>query len=92
MGKVTLPLIYVLETGSGSERALIINAIKSENRLPYLADIQAIIESTGAIDYTIAAAQKHAVRANAMLTEYIPDSPYREALVALGNFAVERRY
>ncbi len=91
-GKVTLPLIHALETGSGAERAIIIEAIESKDHLPYLEQIQAAIASTGAIEYTKAAAKKHAEHAKAMLIDHIPASVYREALINLADFSVSRQH
>jgi octaprenyl-diphosphate synthase len=50
-GKPTLPLIYVLENGSDAEKQLIRGAIE-EGGIDKLDDIQAIVESTGALHYT----------------------------------------
>ncbi len=91
-GKVTLPLIHALETGSGAERAIIIEAIESDDHMPYLDKIQAAIDSTGAIEYTQKAAEKHAEHAKAMLIDHIDDSPYRQALIKLADFAVAREH
>jgi octaprenyl-diphosphate synthase len=89
-GKVTLPLIHVMQTGSEAERALVIEAIESEEHLPYLTEIQQAIEDTKAIEYTINAASHYARRAITVLVDHIPDSPYRDALAELAEFTVSR--
>lgn len=89
-GKPTLPLIYALQQGSPAEVCFIRDSIKngsSEN----LESILAIIESTGAIEYTASAAKQRAFEAQATLA-HIPDSPYRKALHELAEFVVERHY
>lgn len=88
-GKPTLPLIYAMEKGTAAERAVIRAAIKSDG-LAKLHDIQAIIESTGALKYTAARAQEAADEAIAALSG-IPDSIYKEAMIAIADFAVKRR-
>lgn len=89
-GKPTLPLIHAMRKGSKSEIALIRDAITNGNT-ENLESIIAIIESTGAIDYTANAAKQHALQANALLKN-IPESPYRKALHDLAEFVVERSY
>lgn len=88
-GKTTLPLIYAMENGSDSERKMIRAAIESDG-LPRLGDIQSIIESTGALRYTTARAQEAADIAIDSLTA-IPESDYKQAMIAIAEFAVKRR-
>ena len=88
-GKATLPLIYAMENGSTADKDLIRNAILSGG-LDQLADITAIIEKTGALQYTAARAQEAADSAVAALAD-IPDSPYKQALVTIAEFSVQRR-
>ncbi|MCP4298945.1 MAG: octaprenyl diphosphate synthase [Gammaproteobacteria bacterium] len=88
-GKATLPLIYAMRVGSESERALIRRAIV-EGGLKQLNNIQAIIESTGALDYTAERAHEAADIAINALAD-IPDSEYKQALISIAEFAVKRR-
>ncbi|MGH8168283.1 MAG: octaprenyl diphosphate synthase, partial [Woeseiaceae bacterium] len=84
-----LPLIYAMDNGTESERKMIRNAIESDG-LCKLGDIQSIIESTGALQYTSARAQEAADLAIDALTA-IPDSRYKQAMIAIAEFAVKRR-
>ena len=88
-GKTTLPLIYAMENGSDSDREMIRAAIASDG-LPRLGAIQSIIESTGALRYTTARAQEAADIAIDSLTA-IPESDYKQAMIAIAEFAVKRR-
>ncbi len=88
-GKATLPLIYAMEKGSASDRKLIRNAIL-DGGLDQLEKITAIIESTGALEYSAARAQEAADSAIVALSD-IPDSEYKQALIAIAVFAVQRR-
>ncbi|NNC76409.1 MAG: octaprenyl diphosphate synthase [Woeseiaceae bacterium] len=88
-GKPTLPLIYAMKNGSAAEREMIRNAIINGG-LDKLADIKAVIESTGALQYTAARAQEAADLAQNALVD-IPDSTYKQALMAIADFAVNRR-
>ena len=88
-GKPTLPLIYAMRTGTDAQRELIREAIRDGGR-EQMADIIAIIEATGALDYTAGRAREAADAAIAELVD-LPDNDYRSALVLLAEFAVQRR-
>jgi len=88
-GKATLPLIHAMREGNAEQRDLVRNSIV-EGGLDDLQRIQAVIESTGALQYTAARAQEAADQAIAALSE-IPDSDYKEALIAIAEFSVRRR-
>ncbi len=88
-GKATLPLIYAMQEGTADEKALIRKAIL-DGGLDQLENIQAIIKSTGALQYTAARAQEAADSAIAALVE-IPDSDYKQALITIADLSVQRR-
>jgi octaprenyl-diphosphate synthase len=88
-GKTTLPLIHAMKNCSEIERVRIRHAIE-DSSLANLGDIQAIIESTGALQYTAARAQEAADLAIDALSG-IPDSDWKDALIAIAEFAVNRR-
>jgi octaprenyl-diphosphate synthase len=88
-GKATLPLIYAMQRGDSAQRELIRNAIL-EGGLDDLESVRSIIESTGALQYTAARAQEAADVAIDALSE-IPDSDYKQALIAIAEFSVRRR-
>ncbi len=88
-GKPTLPLIYAMEKCSDIERKMLRNAIV-EGGLEKMDDIHDVIESTGALQYTATRAQEAAdIAINAL--SGIPASEYKEALIAIADFAVRRR-
>ena len=88
-GKATLPLIYAMQEGTADEKELIRKAIL-DGGLDQLENIQAIIESTGALQYTAARAQEAADSAVAALVD-IPDSDYKQALITIADLSVQRR-
>jgi octaprenyl-diphosphate synthase len=88
-GKATLPLIYAMQQGSAADKDMIRNAIL-EGGLEHLDQIQAVIESTGAIQYTEARAQEAADLAIRALSD-VPESDYKQALIAIADFSVQRR-
>ena len=88
-GKATLPLIRAMESGSADDKALIRAAVL-EGGIDRLDEIKGIIEKTGALDYTLSRAQEAADAAIGALAD-IPDSEFKQALVAIADFAVQRR-
>jgi octaprenyl-diphosphate synthase len=89
-GKPTLPLIYAMAHGSAAERHMIREAIETGGTRN-LTSIQLAIETSGGLRYTAERAQAEveiAIRALAPL----PQSKFRDGLIALAQFAVQRRY
>lgn len=89
-GKPTLPLIYALQHGSESERTAIRHAIEHGGR-EEMSTVAAAIQSTGALAYTREQALREA-RAAETAIAHLTDSVYRDALLQLCEFAVERKY
>ncbi|MCP5140936.1 MAG: octaprenyl diphosphate synthase [Zoogloeaceae bacterium] len=89
-GKPTLPLIYVMRNGAPEHAAVVRKAIEEGGR-EKIDEVIKAIESTDAIQYTTRLARQEADFAKAALAD-LPDSPYREALLALADFAVERSH
>ena len=88
-GKATLPLIYAMQQADPEDKKLIRNAI-IEGGLDQLEKITAIIETTGALEYTARRAQEAADTAIAALSD-IPDSDHKQALIAIAEFSIQRR-
>jgi octaprenyl-diphosphate synthase len=89
-GKPTLPLIYAMQHGNDAQKQVIRHAIEHGER-DRIDEIITIIQDTGAIDYTSQAALKEAEQAK-MALELLPNSVYKEALLSLADFSVERHY
>ena len=89
-GKPTLPLIYALKNGSTVEKTAIRRAIELGGR-EEMSAVVAAIQSTGALVYTREQAHREARAAEAAIA-HLRDSAYRDALLQLCVFAVERRY
>ncbi|MBZ4203238.1 MAG: polyprenyl synthetase family protein [Methylovulum sp.] len=89
-GKPTLPLIYAIKNGTPSEADIIINAIKMGDKNAF-QEVYRIIQRTKAIDYTEHCANQEAQQAIACLA-CLPDSEFKEALILLAKFSVQRTY
>jgi octaprenyl-diphosphate synthase len=88
-GKPTLPLIHAMKAGNEEQRALIRSAIVDGGR-ESMSEIRAVIEATGALDYTLRCARDAANAAIAAINT-LPENRYRQALLSLAEFAVSRR-
>lgn len=88
-GKPTLPLLYALWHANDNDAALIRDAIENANGLPHLNRILDVMNQTGALEYTRAKAHEEADKAIAALAA-VPDSDYKEALIALAHMSVDR--
>jgi octaprenyl-diphosphate synthase len=89
-GKPTLPLIIAMQRGDEATVTMIRRAITEQDA----SNIQAIcaaIEHTGALAYTAHLAQAEADRAKQAIAA-VPDSPFKEALLALADAAVARNH
>jgi octaprenyl-diphosphate synthase len=89
-GKPTLPLLRAMQTGTPKQADIIRNAIVHGGR-DNIKDVMKAIESTDAIEYTAHKARDEAEIALSML-ETTPASEYKNALINLAEFSVNRSY
>jgi octaprenyl-diphosphate synthase len=87
-GKPTLPLIHAMRQGNEAQSGLIREAIE-KGGYGMIGDVQAVIQQTGALEYTEALARREAEQAIGQL-EHLPDSESRRALEQLALFSVHR--
>ena len=89
-GKPTLPLIYAMRTGSAAQAQTVRHAIEQGGRDDFAAVLEAITQ-TGALDY----AREQATRESAIAcaaVESLANSKYRDSLIQLAAFAVDRNH
>ena len=89
-GKPTLPLIYTMRNGTKEQAEMVKKAIETGG-LETIDQIHEAIHSSGAIDYTSDCAKNEAKLAIDAL-EFLPNSQYKEALIFLANFSVNRNH
>ncbi|MED5412556.1 MAG: polyprenyl synthetase family protein [Pseudomonadota bacterium] len=90
-GKPTLPLIYAMENGTGSEKDLIREALKNEQLSEQiLQDVIEIVRNSGGLEYTKNQANTHAQAAQKCLAG-LPESQFRHAMEAMVDFSVNRK-
>ena len=89
-GKITLPLIEVLEQCTSAERLQLLDRLsqckEDETAVDYL---QGVVESTGGLMLAARTMQTYIDRATAILAQYA-DSPFRAALINLCAYIAQR--
>jgi len=89
--KITLPLIHALNRSSKSERRLIINTIKNENKNKTKVDeLIKLVKEKGGIEYAEEKMNFYRQTALAILHEF-PKNDYRDSLELMLNYVVERK-
>jgi len=89
-GKPTLPLIYAMQAADEEQLKSLRHAIE-HGGLDSLDRIVAAIRDSGALERTHEKAVAHASAAREALADLAP-SPFRDALAALADYSVERRF
>lgn len=90
-GKVTLPVILMLQRG-GPEAERIIHEVIADGQVTSEAwhVIRELLIRHEAIEATFERAHRHAERAKQHLLEAFPASPTREGLIALADYVIQR--
>lgn len=89
-GKPTLPLIYLMKHGDSTQKNLVRTCIEAGDESQFDLILRAITDS-GALEYTRNQAQHASAQACAALDD-LPDSDYKQALLNLATFAVNRNH
>jgi len=87
-GKLTMPLIFSRNNCSPNERASIDASIEN----PMDVDVERIcqiVANSGALEYTVGLARQFGTRATQNI-QFLPNSPYRDALYKLVEFVCNR--
>ncbi len=89
-GKMTLPLIYALQNASPVQQTTLTSIIKNKD-ISQLSTINEIIHATNALQLTDNVACQYSDQAINFLKS-LPDSSYKQTLVDIAVFAVERKH
>ena len=87
-GKPTLPLIFAMEHGNKKQKQTITRAIENGER-EKIDEILQIVQSTGALEYTLNRA-KHQARLATSALSPLPHNSYKTALERLAEFSILR--
>jgi len=89
-GKPTLPLIYLIHNGTPEQAELVRDAINNGKGVQ-LEAISKAINDSDAIEYTLKSAEREVEKAIAELS-CLEESGYKEALIGLARFSIERSF
>ena len=88
--KMTLPLIYALSKAGWVEKRKIINIVKNESGKPRkVKEVIEFVKRSGGLEYAIAAMNKYHQEAMTLLNGF-PENSYKQSLMALVQFTIER--
>ncbi len=89
--KMTLPLIYTLNNCSNSEKKWLINSVKKYNKdKKRVKEVIDFVKQKGGMEYTTLKMKEYQQRALAILETY-PSSPYKDSLLTMVNYVIERK-
>ena len=89
--KMTLPLIYTLNHCTKKEKSWLINSVKNHNKdKTRVKEVIAFVKQNGGIDYTISKMKSYHKQALELLENY-PESPYKDSLLTMVNYVIERQ-
>ena len=90
--KLTLPLIYTINNSSKSKKRWLINCIKNHNNdKKVVKEVISYVKESGGIEYTVLKLKSFQKAAIDTLNDY-PDNQYKQSLIELVNYVIEREY
>ena len=88
--KMTLPLIYVLNTCSREEKKWLINSVKNHNKdKQRVKEVIHFVKTHQGLEYATAKMKEYQQKALALLEDF-PASPYKESLELMVNYVINR--
>lgn len=89
--KMTLPLIYVLNTCTEKEKQWLINSVKKYNKdKKRVKEVIAFVKTHNGLEYATAKMKEFQQKALNILNDF-PASPYKEALILMVNYVIDRK-
>ena len=88
--KMTLPLIYTINNCTTKERNWIVNSIKRHNKdQRRVKELIELVKNKGGLDYAVEKMKYFQSEAIKLIKNY-PESHYKDALVMMVNYVIER--
>jgi len=88
--KMTLPLIYTLNTCTAEEKKWLINSVKNHNKdKKRVREVIAFVKAHKGLDYASKRMCDYQQKALALLADF-PTSDYKDALTLMVNYVIER--
>ena len=89
--KMTLPLIYALNNCSTQEKNWLINSIKNHNKnTQRVKEVIAFVKKSGGLTYAMQKMKEFQSQALELLESY-PDSPFKDSLILMVNYVIDRK-
>ena len=89
--KLTLPLIYTLNTATPSEKRQILNTVKNHNKnKTKVKELIQLVKEKGGLDFAKVKMEFYRKQALELLMEF-PKNKYRDALELMVNYVIERK-
>lgn len=89
--KMTLPLIYVLNQASKTDKKWLINSIKNYNKdSKRIQEVIDFVKNNGGLEYAVNKMKQFQAKALQILQSY-PDSEYRNSLELMVNYVIDRK-
>jgi len=89
--KMTLPLIYTLNTCSKEKRKWLINSVKNYNKdKKRVKQVIAFVKETGGLDYAIKIMHQFKEEALSILSSF-PESDYKSSLELMVSYVIDRK-
>lgn len=89
--KMTLPLIHVLNSCSRNEKSWLINSVKNHNKDKIrVKEVIAFVKQQGGLEYAIDKMKQFQQEALTLLDQY-PESEFKNSLVLMVNYVIERK-
>lgn len=89
--KMTLPLIYVLNTCTEKEKQWLINSVKKYNKdKKRVKEVISFVKTHNGLEYATAKMKEFQQKALNILNDF-PASPYKEALILMVNYVIDRK-
>ena len=89
--KITLPLIYVINTCTEKEKQWLINSVKKYNKdKKRVKEVIAFVKTHNGLEYATAKMKEFQQKALNILNDF-PASSYKEALTLMVNYVIDRK-
>jgi octaprenyl-diphosphate synthase len=89
--KMTLPLIYVLNTCSEKDKNWLINSVKNHNKnKKRVKEVVEFVKTNGGLTYAITKMKAFQEEALNLLSHY-PESAYKKSLILMVNYVIDRK-
>lgn len=89
--KMTLPLIYALNQADRKEKKWLMNSIKNHNTdKDRVKEIITFVKKTGGLEYAVKAMKDYQRQALEVLASF-PDSQYKESLLLMVDYVIDRK-